>query len=560
MRKLMTQPCDEWAEMLAVGTAAELSSAARAALQAHLATCAACAAVKADYLRMDAHIRALPAARPLDGLPPALLQLWAEENRRRYSRGRLFPSWSTEDDMRLREDTGVSTPAPTPQHQNRHVRRLVSGISAVAAVVVTAIIVTALVFSRGAKPTTTGTLPGTAPNSQGWEAIPHLTNTPGLPVIAPSNPQVVYEAQFGPNGPTSVTLQRSDNDGVSWHSLPVPAGITQVYSATFFVSPLNAQMVFVGFEIVCPTAQGNAIAPLIDNSGGGNVCSAEYFSTDGGTHWNPTHWPVHGTQSGSPVLGYFAMTAPLQAQGNRLYALLGFGTGDDGLLVTSTDGGATWQFADQPLAAQNYCVADYALTPTGTTVFAVANHCSSPGNSAHLNGLMTPLSGGANTQLWRSDDAGAHWASVGAFTGGNNIYLSLNHSGQPVLYDDGFVAYEFMFRPPRTPGGNTPPAIATRVSVDGGKTWLNAPGVSGQFSNSGVLGTLNDGSIIEAFPKNHQSQLFSWKAGDAAWHQLSGNFQGIPQSLLVIPSGGHDTLWLVTQTAGGFNVQHLMLS
>ena len=559
MRKMMTQSCDEWAEVLAGAAPTDLSLPTRAALQAHLATCAACAAVKAEYQRMDALIRVMPAARPLNGLPPALLQLWAKEERHRQNRVRVLPSWVTEDGMRLREESGVFTPTSRPQHQNRHIRRLVSGTAAVAAVVVIAIVVTALVFSRGAKPTNTGTQPNNTPNGLGWEAIPRLTNTPGLPVIAPSDPQVVYEARFDPNGPSSVTLQRSENDGASWHSLPVPTGITQVYAATFFVSPLNAQVVFVGFETVCSTALGNTIAPLIGNSGGGNVCSAEYFSTDGGTHWNSMHWPVHGTHSSSPVLGYFAMSNPLQAQGNRLYALLGFGTGDDGLLVTSTDGGATWQFADQPLAAQNYCVADYALTPAGTTVFAVANHCSYPGDSAHLNGLMTPLSGGANTQLWRSDDAGAHWASVGAFTGGTNIYLSLNQSGQPVLYDDGFVAYEFMFRPPHTPGGNTPPATATRVSVDGGTTWLNAPGVDGQFSNSGVLGTLSDGSIIEAFPKNHQSQLFSWKAGDAAWHQLSGDFQGIAQSLLVIPSGGHDTLWLVTQTAGGFKAQRLTL-
>lgn len=550
MKTSIPRPCADWAEQLAAVFPADLPPADRAALEAHLATCPACAAVKADYQRMDARIRALPAPRPLRGLPSALLQLWAEEDQRRLVSSRMIPFWSTEDGMRIREEENVSKPAPKPQPQNRHTRRLVSGISAIAAVVVIAIIVIALVFSRSAKPTNVGTAPGNVPSSQGWEAVPHLTNTSGLPVLAPSNPQVVYEAQLASiNTPTSVTLQRSDNDGASWQTLPVPTGIAQVYTANFFVSPLNAQVVFVDFQPPCQTAQANNTAPaLAPSGGGGNTCAFDYFSTDGGAHWSFVHWPVH--QAGTSHPGFsLSMPSSLQAQGNRLYALVNAniqnGNDEERSFVSSTDGGATWHFADQELAAQGFCVADYVPTPTGTTVFAAVTHCSSTGAAARSS-LAVPA-GGVITQIWRSEDAGVHWTLAGPVDGFTTLSLSLDSAGHPVLFISPAVLVS---------GGGAPATtIPAQVSVDGGKTWQNAPTINGQLSASEILGTLNDGSIIVAYAYSTapQDHLFSWKPGDAAWRQLSPGFSDTPQYLLIVPngSGGHDTLWLVTAGASG---------
>src|SRR5262245_44002423 len=73
-------PCAEWARLLAPRPE-DLSSAEREALDAHLATCAACTAAREDYARMDALIRGLPAPRPLPGLPEKLLALWDVEER-----------------------------------------------------------------------------------------------------------------------------------------------------------------------------------------------------------------------------------------------------------------------------------------------------------------------------------------------------------------------------------------------------------------------------------------------------------------------------------------------
>ncbi len=73
-------PCPEWEENLAALYAADLSSLEQKALNAHLASCQACAAVLADYQNVDALIRsALVFKRPLqlreDLLRPASLSI-----------------------------------------------------------------------------------------------------------------------------------------------------------------------------------------------------------------------------------------------------------------------------------------------------------------------------------------------------------------------------------------------------------------------------------------------------------------------------------------------------
>ncbi len=73
-------PCPQWEENLAALYAADLSSLEQKALNAHIASCQACAAVLADYQNMDALIRsALVFKRPLqlreDLLSPASLSI-----------------------------------------------------------------------------------------------------------------------------------------------------------------------------------------------------------------------------------------------------------------------------------------------------------------------------------------------------------------------------------------------------------------------------------------------------------------------------------------------------
>jgi hypothetical protein len=62
-------PCPEWADLLALRQES-LSPAECAALDAHVMECPACAATRADYLRLIAHLRSAPelTIQPLPGL------------------------------------------------------------------------------------------------------------------------------------------------------------------------------------------------------------------------------------------------------------------------------------------------------------------------------------------------------------------------------------------------------------------------------------------------------------------------------------------------------------
>jgi hypothetical protein len=210
--------------------------------------------------------------------------------------------------------------------------------------------------------------------------------------------------------------------------------------------------------------------------------------------------------------------------------------GQGGRLVTSIDGGITWQVADAALAQQGYTVCDYAPTPTGSTVFALAQQgtCQSQ----------------ERAKLWRSDDAGKHWALVGPAPENDFDYIvatSSRNGGQPILYLLGTGAF---------------PGI--QVSIDGGKTWQTASSqgipTGGGFVTV-AFGVLPDGSITwGASPAEassfHQTILFlAWKYGDAAWRQVAPPLTVAPTYLLVQPSDakGQTTLWVVLPVGGCCN-------
>jgi prepilin-type processing-associated H-X9-DG protein len=77
-QELFLAPCNTWAEKLAAAHPHDLTIEERTALDQHVQTCAACAAVLADYRQMDAAILALPPVAPLAELPFALRQAFGE--------------------------------------------------------------------------------------------------------------------------------------------------------------------------------------------------------------------------------------------------------------------------------------------------------------------------------------------------------------------------------------------------------------------------------------------------------------------------------------------------
>ena len=112
--------------------------------------------------------------------------------------------------MQNGNEPGRVVPAPTPVNEGRRVRRVASWVTAVAALVVIAVITTALLVSHAGKPAGTGgqggsTVTPTTSSSNGWKTYPSMTDLAGQPMLAPSNPQIVYV--LGPN-PATLAQER----------------------------------------------------------------------------------------------------------------------------------------------------------------------------------------------------------------------------------------------------------------------------------------------------------------------------------------------------------------
>lgn len=235
----------------------------------------------------------------------------------------------------------------------------------------------------------------------------------------------------------------------------------------------------------------------------------------------------------------------LQAQGSRLYASEHdpSGSGDLGQLriITSMDGGISWQFADATLASRVPYICQYRAAPAGTTIFAVT---ISTGCHYSDQGIAS---------LWRSDDAGAHWTETGALTDSSSGLLSVtsdSHGAAPIVYE--FVVTRSTGKSP----------ASYRASLDGGHTWQAAP-LSGipPVLKPFFGETLTDGTNVVAFVDPSRSQIatlqyvltfYAWKAGQNSWHQISPptTTQGEPRDTFITRSnGGRSTIWLVTSSA-----------
>ncbi len=404
------------------------------------------------------------------------------------------------------------------------------------------------------------TIPPT-PGANNGHPTPDPNHGYGMPQIAPGNPQVVY--QLGPAN-QSLILQRSTDGGKTWHEFSLP-GQFSLASSLIFVSPLNAQYVFL---TVTGTRSGNDcvvkhLSSYSTLSGGQHVCGIQYLSTDGGAHWTMLHMPAlpdgrQGVLGGTSILNLSTMPAAsstqvLRVQGERLYSALGPYTQDGQIpgtpgarLVTSTDGGVTWQLVDTDLVASGKNICDYAPDPGSSTLFAITTTTC---NAEAPDGMF----------LWRSDDAGAHWAQVGQLPANTNmgmIVVSRGNGAQPLLYinmaqapiSSGTYAAD-LFRP-QTGGSSLDLSPANvQVSADGGKTWTAAPtkGFPDAHQNPGApLGVLSDGSVLFTYNSN----FYAWKAGDSSWHEVGHRVSGqVYYAFVTAPdASGKQTLCVVAGT------------
>lgn len=149
-------PCTVWAEKLAAAHPNDLSIAERTALNAHVAACPACAAVRNEYREMDARILGLPPVAPLAEIPAKLQQVLGEQDKNEQQRN---PAGAGSGAL-------STSPAPRvlPIKSNTRKQRLARQASAIAAVLVVGAILGGFLLLFNGHHTSIG---GPAPTSAG---------------------------------------------------------------------------------------------------------------------------------------------------------------------------------------------------------------------------------------------------------------------------------------------------------------------------------------------------------------------------------------------------------
>jgi hypothetical protein len=409
-----------------------------------------------------------------------------------------------------------------------------------------------------------------------------------VPAVAPSNSQVIYKLVPRDGMAPVSLLARSTDGGATWQTFSLPT--VHGGSATplvVFVSPLNPQYVFLTVMVALPSGSGflqpcpssvtsSGLSGDVALSGGSPTCAVEFLSEDGGAHWQQVHLPANAAPAAlGDTSGYVLAVSPLfsngttvfHVQGSRLYSTTNVLPGDPPnspeaqstttvRIVVSTDGGLHWTYADGDLASSGQNICDYTASPSGSILFAVT--------SAGCNNESAPPA-----FLWRSDDAGAHWAEVGQLPDNAEIGMAAVSRGNgqtPLLYID--MAKETC----TTSGGaslslkpysgvcNYDPSPANlQVSADGGQTWTAAPiegfpRMSHFLQNPGPpLGVLSDGSLLFlGFATSNSYGFYTWKLGETSWHQVGPVFKNVVSVFEV--ASGKNTVCVVTGAQSAFAV------
>lgn len=495
-------------------------------------------------------------ARRVTGMAGELYTMSFETRREEGDEGTVETGPNT-DALGTTPGHALSTPkAEERGHQAMNIRSA-RGVAAGAAalVVVTLLVVILHTFVAS------GTGAGAQVHGK-WQTLSRLTMTTsdtlssGVPAVAASDPNTVYETTLSP-----LKVRRTTDAGAHWTNLHVPGDTSGVEDIQVFVSPLDAQNVFLtlttpapsGASASCPaapTAQSttgstaatasHAVPLAMTVPQSGRVpCSLQYYSNDGGNTWKPLTLPVQAVLV--DTLPYLQpLTADiLRPQGMRLYAAAGCGpmcgfAGDD--IVSSADGGAHWTVADQSIRAAGYYICDFAPAPTGSDVYAVATTVGCNNES------VPPL------YLWHSGDAGAHWTLVGRMPTNASYGMAVvsTPSGKSLLY---VQAPQATAQPHTIATVNGPDRL--EVSADGGVTWQAAPAsgvpsAAQPSSASGPLCVLSDGTVVEAFVNASQTSLYGWKQSDTAWRSVAPPLHGQLTALLAVPQNGEDELIAVT--------------
>ena len=492
----------------------------------------------------------------------------------------------------VEERTATSSRNTGPYRVSLKVQAVLASVAAV--LIVGLLAATFAVFSHRstsvgsskATATTPASSTTTVPPAGGsWSALPGLSSTTtfalAAPAIAPSDPQIVYKVTDSPH----LALQRTDDSGATWHTYPLP--VTNAHNfMQVYVSPLNPNVVVLhtdgwatlpsqlqgpqgnvglpstdssiatsttmcNFQAMSWTvpASNSATAPLADMSAeaptGPFLPCSQFLSTNGGKSWKETSTFFDSARivtAGGESAGIFMV------QGKRLYTYEGFtcqsgytGICGGGLLV-SLDGGITWGHAPTP-SSGSFC--GVGMAPTGTLMIAITSPQCGQGNVPSDN------------IIWRSDDAGEHWAEV------SHLRFSALDDLRVVLNPTTGTSTVFLTASNLANVNTTEVTRATTVEMsrDGGKTWSAVPavGVPTGWSAIDVVAQTGDGSAIALFEPSGTTgaELYSLLPDGSSWQPVAPTPSSSSVMYLVTSApatSSPDSLWAVSvspATVGG---------
>jgi hypothetical protein len=505
------KPCLEWAEHLAARPV-DLVTPEREALERHVATCAACAAVRDDYRAIDALIQGLPQVQPLPGLPPRLVRLWDDEDRELAA---------SEIGARDVGADGI-TPHVAPRsaalaashHRLRHTLRALAAVLIVGALLGSYFL---LVAGRMTGPTTGGR-PSYGPPVDPAGPRPHLgawrtiTLPPGSPNRAtqaaqpgaagglPTGGAVIYEqtsvsgllyAVAPPAVDGGTKLWRSTDAGRTWVPLAVPAAVTALPAGAqidLFLAPADPDTVFLWGYSAGPRGE------------------TRLYSQDRGADWTMLAMPAG--------LDAWNVTVPMAARG---VWYLPVRVGVQPAIWVSTNHGQSWTPHPYPVTLPPRDLAQSA--PAGVTLSV----------QYERGGLLWAY----GHTLWWSPDYGVTWRRLGVW--GNPLCNALI-IGTPDLS----VLYCLFSNGAQMIDANAP--LSSRPiwrSTDRGQTWRPVPSGPDVVPGRGIAGKqdlsnppwngesamlLRDGSLLILAPARENPNMAAFwtlTPGANVWHEAS---------------------------------------